>query len=148
MGKKMQNWIEREIGYYERKIKRQKEYIEWLEELKTYDKDPLKMADIIQGWLIEAGQHDYEKFKLGDTIRYTPSEVESSSRFFNEIRKCLDRWEDIILKHGYDDLSDEEEDFLRNDAIYLAKALYNELPSITCVTKLLQVLIEENVGNY
>lgn len=75
MGKKMQNWIEREIEYCERKIKRQKEYIEWLEELKTYDKDPLKMADIIQGWLIEAGQHDYEKFKLGDTIRYTPSEV-------------------------------------------------------------------------
>lgn len=75
MSKQNQNWIDREIGLYERKIKRQKKYIEWLEELKTYDKDPLKMADIIQGWLIEAGQYDYEKFKLRDTIRYTPSEV-------------------------------------------------------------------------
>ena len=75
-------------------------------------------------------------------------EIKSSSRFFNEIRKCLDRWEDIMLKYEDGDLSDEEEDFIRNDAIYLAKALYNELPSITCVTKLLQVLIEENAGNY
>lgn len=75
-------------------------------------------------------------------------EIKSSSRFFNEIRKCLDRWEDIMLKYEDDNLSDEEEDFMRNDAIYFAKALYNELPSITCVTKLLQVLIEENAGNY
>lgn len=74
MSKQNQNWIDREIGLYERKIKRQKKYIEWLEELKTYDKDPLKMADVIQDWLIEAGQHD-KKFSLGDTIRYTPSEV-------------------------------------------------------------------------
>lgn len=77
-------------------------------------------------------------------------EIKSSSRYFNEIRKCLDRWEDIMLKDGYFDLSDEDEEFIRNDAIYLAKALYNELPSITRVTKLLQVLIEdeENAGNY
>lgn len=75
MGKQKQSWIDKEIGYYERKIKRQKEYIKWLGELKTFDKDPLKFADIVQDWLIEAGQHDYEKFKVGDTIRYTPSEV-------------------------------------------------------------------------
>lgn len=74
-------------------------------------------------------------------------EIKSSSRFFNEIKKCLDRWEDIMLRYD-EDLSDEEEEFLRNDAIYLAKALYNELPSIKCVTKLLQVLIEEDVGNH
>lgn len=75
MSKQIQSWLDQEIGRSKRKIRRQKEYIQWLEELKTYDKDPLKMADIIQNWLVEAGQHDYEKFKLGETIRYTPSEV-------------------------------------------------------------------------
>lgn len=75
MSNKKQSWLDREIDFYKRRIKRQEEYIQWLEELKTYDKDPLKMADIIQDWLMEAGQHDYKKFKLGDTIRYTPSEV-------------------------------------------------------------------------
>lgn len=64
---------------------------------------------------------------------------------FKEIRECLDRWENTIYK---DNLNDDEDDFIWNSSIYFAKALYDELPSIKCVTQILQALIEEGMGNH
>lgn len=65
---------------------------------------------------------------------------------FEKTKELMDKFETTINKT--DDWDDKDLEFMDESSMQFAKVLYREIPSITYVVKHIQLLLEENGGEY
>lgn len=62
---------------------------------------------------------------------------------FKELRFVLDKYQYICKNRCCDEWNEEEEEFINNSALYLAKAIYNEVFESDKVAKMILVMSEK-----
>lgn len=63
---------------------------------------------------------------------------------FKELKSVMDKYESIDNNLCMcEEITEEQEEFLRNSAIYFAKAIYNEIPESDKVAKMILVMYEK-----
>lgn len=63
---------------------------------------------------------------------------------FKELRSVMDRYQQICEKANHcDEWNEEEEEFIKNSALYFAKAIFNEVPESDKVAKLILLMYEK-----